>query len=302
MTERLERVGPGLATVVATADATTLVDTETLFFATLPGVARPLASDGQDCLLESQVGDQFELWVVSPSRPGVEQTRITSVPESSVVGAISTAMVAVVSATRRLTVHSVVGQFQGQAELGSVATVPLHGSGVVRAIGLASRDSPFTVAVAVGSVIVLYSVSASYQLNQAYRIVSNLTPSVPTIYAVAPISGEGDLWAVTGTELVARLGPTTIRVKLPTAIGCPVRGLVCLSTGIVVVGPTGAWGVSFVVHRRRRMHGKRFVQLCHGAYGAVPLPTGDGVTVWRGRDGDPVALRLTDRGFVAINP
>tara|TARA_B100000963_G_scaffold360966_1_gene394129 strand:- start:8521 stop:9447 length:927 start_codon:yes stop_codon:yes gene_type:complete len=299
--ETHERHGSQVLAVHSTAGSTTLVDDDTLFFTTLPGPARRLVSTETDSLVEVR-RDQHEMWLISPARPGAEQTRLFSTPEPPVAAAMTTAMVAVVSASRQLTVHSVVGQSEDAAmTMGSSSAVPSYGSGVIRAVGITMARYPYVVAVAVGPAIVLFSVSAAFQLDSTHRVVR--LPSVvavPTVYSVRPLDESGNLWAATETELIGRLGETTVQVKLPEAIGRPVSDILCISSGVVVVAPAGVWGISFMVHAQRRMHGRRFVCLCHGAHGAIPTEAGDGVVVWKEATGGRTELRLTDVGFVSM--
>lgn len=297
------RIGATRLTKEVLADgSTTLTDDDTLFFTSLPGAIRVLASDESDALIEVSKDDVTELWLIYRDRVGFEQTLVTTTTEQLVVGAISKVLAATASNSRKLSVFSAVPnplESAGVSTLSDSITLPVIGTGIVRCVRVAVHLSPMVVAVSIGSGVALYSVSNSFKIDPTYRLVSFplFAKAVPTVSVVIPLDDRGDMWAATLHNLILRCGDETVQVNFPKFIGSPILDIVCIRPGLVVVGPNGIWGVSFKVHATKRMYGRRFVVPCYGLFGAVPTFDGDGVMVWTNEEFKRETYLLTDLGF-----
>lgn len=288
---RVERLGSTLVAItptgVGTVDLAAMDDS--FFFATLEGTQCSVVATGPDdgLVAVTRSPEVLELHVLSTGRalyplPPLCVDTVSALP---VAGAVSCAVVATVTPGRELRLRSAVN-----SGTGSVTALPADVPGPVGAVGLLSG----AVAVAVGSSVLLYRVSASLRV-QSRLVVRDPFGRDQPVCAVTPLDRSGTLLAACGNRLCCRSGSTLVRTRAPAKIGQPIVDLLMLSTGVVVVGPTGVWGLSGAPEARPT--GRAFVHACSGAYGAVPLASGDGVCVWTATY-ERLELRLTPAGFV----
>ena len=264
------------------------------FDTVVQGRLRLLAS-GTESGLAAAAGTN-DLYLLSPLRvyAGDDQPFAT-VSGEPVCAAVTLSTVAIVvrgAHAAQLVVRSAV---QGVAP-SSRGQVDLPAGVIPVALDVLPRATETAVAATAGSdTVLVYHVSRANSILACRSV--TVGPAIPraAVTAVCLADSSGDVFVAVGDELRVCAGGVTARIQAPKAIGRPMQSIVAVPAGLVVVGPNGAWGISFTMHPKKPMYGKPFVQRCDGRHGAMPMDDGLGLTVWR--DNQPVVLRLGRDGF-----
>jgi len=267
----------------------------------LEGRLRLIASGREAGLLA--VRDTGKLHLISPASCTVDEFGLyAEVPSEPVAAAVTLSTVALVYAAEpglsdwtlmvRPALYGMSSSPRGE--------LVLPGNAQPTAVDVLPTATDTMVAVASGFHVLLYGVSTGFAITVSRRLsVGTVDPST-SISAACLLDSSSSVAVVVGDELRVSVGGVLARLKLPAAIGRPVRTVVPVPGGLAIVGPAGVWGIALVPHPEKQMWGRRFFRFCDGQHGALIEQDGLRFCVWGGRGRAPdeaVHLKIGPEGF-----